>query len=990
MKKAINLLLCFLSLFFISVGYSSWLLDYKFNTNADFGLKKVGGKIDSYLDDATTSYASFTSLESAVNDAKTYTDKGKTVNMYLTTGSFIEIENNNIILYSGMNLYMPYEGKTCDISNKNEIEGLGKSFIDTKEENVKKYNVSKFSFYKSSLTINSGASLTIGGKFQECGVSGLYSQIDLDPDSFIKVSGSLTCNGYVKEVPKKESESNKNNLIKKSIDNVDDASRYIEVLSGGTLTIPMAFYDAGGSMGALTGLNDAGVFPINTFDFPNVQTYFKINAGGTFKSICRMFRKSGSTSVPINEVIIIVKSSTSSENALMNLSSGYVSFEYCPLNPGFTNKDASKTNIIINGIVSLGFLSFKVDPGIGSPVPISTEDKFLPFSYKFNVYIKENGVFNSNSYKIKFLPGSLLKIFEGGTFNLSGQLVAYEDGSLSSIYTNYKGNGDAEIIVDGTFKANSGSKVGAHFKTTSSNTNALLNFIDINQNSLSISSPEGNSATKITVYSTGEFIDEDTNEPATFIVKAGVNINSRGDDTYCWNGIGCFISYKLSIKVDNNKNYQYPLAGYQVYKYDSNGSEALLTTEGAYETTSKEFILVKGESFKVISLDRAEKTEFTEQNKTSYTFTSGTTYEIKCNTTISIYPGEGMLVRFSVSNGSGAGGANHKIYEKTSGSYNQIAAFDGPTTSIDVPIKKGATIKYWIKLGTQNIFNYSTDDFYKFDGIVNKASALSTDEMSGGTKYSKKNEDSGYYVEVSNVQASCTVHLLIVKKSGGGCFTKGTPILCADGTYKPIESIRVGDSILTWSHESGKIESQMVTFIPYHSKEIYEVLELTFDNGHSIKVLYAHGFMNCLTKEYEEISLKNVQKKIGTPYLFISNDGNLYESKLSSYKSYFEETECYSISSAYNLNHIINGALCISDDIQGLYNYFELDSNYRYDEEKKEKDIAKYGLLSYEEVSSFMPYEIYELFNVKYLSVSMGKQLITMDKMKEYINKYAN
>lgn len=989
MKKATNFLLCFLTLFFISVGYSSWLLDYKFATNIDFGLKEAGGKIDSYLDDATAPYASFISLESAVNDAKNYTDKGKTVNMYLTAGSFIEIENKSIVLYSGMNLYMPYEGKSCDISNENEIGGLGAKFIDTNENNVKKYNVSKFSFYNSTLTINSGASLTIGGKFQECGVSGLYSQIDLDPKSFIEVSGSLICNGYVKEISAKESKSNKNNLIKKSVDNADDASRYIEVLSGGILTVPMAFYDAPG-MSALEKLNDNGVFPINTFDFPNVQTYFKINAGSTFKSICRMFRKSSSISVPINEGVTVVKPSNSSENALMSLSSGYVSFEYCPLNPGFTNQDASKTNIIINGTVSLGFLSFKIDPGVGSAIPISTEDKFLPFSYKFNIYIKENGVFNSNSYKIKFLPGSFLKILESGTFNLSGQLVAYEDGSLSSLYEKYNGNGDAEIIVNGTFKANSGSKVGAHFKTTSSNTNALLNFTDISQDSLSISSPEGNSATKITVYSTGEFIDEDTNEPTTFIVKAGVNINSLGNDTYCWNGIGCFISYKLSIKVDNNKNYQYPLAGYQVYKYDSNGSEALLTTEGAYETTSKDFILVKGESFKVISLDRAEKTEFTEQNKTSYTFTSGTTYEIKSNMTISIYPGEGILVRFSVSSGSGAGGASHKIYEKTSGSYNQIAAFDGPTASKDVPIKKGATIKYWIKLGTQDFFNYSTDDFYKFDGIVSKTSALSTDDMSGGTKYTKKSESSGYYAEVTNVQASCTVHLLIVKKSGGGCFAKGTPILCADGTYKPIESIRVGDSILTWSHESGKIESQAVTFIPYHSKDIYEVLELTFDNGHSIKVLYAHGFMNCLTKEYEEISLKNVKEKIGTPYLFVSNDGELYESKLSSYKSYLEETECYSISSAYNLNHIINGALSISDDIQGLYNYFELDSNYRYDIEKKERDIAKYGLLSYGEVSSFMSYEIYDLFNVKYLSVSIGKQLITMDKMKEYINKYAN
>ena len=34
-------------------------------------------------------------------------------------------------------------------------------------------------------------------------------------------------------------------------------------------------------------------------------------------------------------------------------------------------------------------------------------------------------------------------------------------------------------------------------------------------------------------------------------------------------------------------------------------------------------------------------------------------------------------------------------------------------------------------------------------------------------------------------------------------------------------------------------------------------------------------------------------------------------------------------------------------------------------------------------------YDIYEWFNVQYLSVSIGKGMITMDMMREYIRKYA-
>ncbi|MCM1261050.1 MAG: hypothetical protein NC182_07935 [Prevotella sp.] len=128
---------------------------------------------------------------------------------------------------------------------------------------------------------------------------------------------------------------------------------------------------------------------------------------------------------------------------------------------------------------------------------------------------------------------------------------------------------------------------------------------------------------------------------------------------------------------------------------------------------------------------------------------------------------------------------------------------------------------------------------------------------------------------------------------------------------------------------------------------------------------------------------------VGNEYIFLNEQGELTTSRLKSYTIYDEITECYSNSSSYNLNHFVNGALCISDDIQGLYNYFELDENFKYDEALKEQDIQKYGLLSYEEVADFMTKEIYELFNVKYLSVSIGKGLITRDIMMAYIKQFA-
>ena len=221
-----------------------------------------------------------------------------------------------------------------------------------------------------------------------------------------------------------------------------------------------------------------------------------------------------------------------------------------------------------------------------------------------------------------------------------------------------------------------------------------------------------------------------------------------------------------------------------------------------------------------------------------------------------------------------------------------------------------------------------------------------------------------------------------------GCFTKGTLIMLSNGTYKKIENLCVGDIIKTFNHELGIFENQPITYIPYHSKSIYEVLELKFENNYTIKVLFAHGFMNASTRKYEEISASNVDSKLGEFYLFVDNL-SFIKRKLISYEIYNEETECFSLSSAYNLNHIANGALCISDDISGLYNYFELDETYKYDVSKMKNDINNYGLLNYDDVSYFMSREIYELFNVKYLSISIGKGLITIKQMEEYILKFA-
>ena len=238
---------------------------------------------------------------------------------------------------------------------------------------------------------------------------------------------------------------------------------------------------------------------------------------------------------------------------------------------------------------------------------------------------------------------------------------------------------------------------------------------------------------------------------------------------------------------------------------------------------------------------------------------------------------------------------------------------------------------------------------------------------------------------ISNIQKDASVSVTPTS----GCFTKGTLILMGDNTYKKIEDLKVGDIIKTYSHNNGCLENQPISYIFYQSRRIYKVLKLIFEDNVSINVLFGHGFLNANTKKYEEIGYDNVKNKIGNEYIFAENN-KLVRKTLVFYEIYEEYTECYSLTSAYNLNHIINGALSITDDISGLYNYFELDDNFNYDKEKQKADLLKYGILEYDKVSYFIPKIIYDLFNVKYLNVSIGKGLITIETMEKYVRTFFN
>lgn len=727
----------------IGTGLASWIFNSRVVVKETVGMTPVGGIIECYKvnggKEESVPYAKFVNLEAAVNSSNNVVSSSSSnVNMYLTTGSFIEVKNQNLTLKGGVSLFLPYEGKKYDISTDDEVTDLHDGFIDTSTSNINKYNVSRFNFVNTKLTIAAGAQIYIGAQFRELGVSGYYSEIDLDHNSNITVNGSLYCHGYIKETNNSnvdKTERLSSNLFSNSF----DTDRFIDVQSGGLFSSPLFFYDAGG-MGELTGLNSKGVFPINVFDFPCVQTYLKISAGANFKAPVRLRRSSGGTSFNVRQTLTIIKPSSSNEKSLLTLKTGYVSFEYCPLTPNFTKKDASKTYIVVNGDATLGYLEITVNG-----TKISTADKFLPFSYKFQLIVGGSGTLRTSSYKIKFMGGSLLKVLKGGYLSVQSEIIGYKANSTQGIIDYPDSYGDGKIVVNGTLKLESKAKLGGHISTEALDGNAQIDLTSAPQANLVSTSLEGLSGTSIKIYATGDFYDADANAVVSNLLKGQVSISSDSSGKQCWADGGNLISYVLTISVDNSKNYDHPLIGYKVYKYTSKGTKSIVSTDGIYMTSGGEYIFEKGESFEVESLNRAEKTEFTKQTNSQYTFASGTKYQIKGDTEITITPGEGVLVRFSIDSESGSGGSTVKILESLTkgGTYYQIGQ-SSSGTAVEIPVKKDAFVRYEVKQG--NAKKTILSDHYLFAGIKVISTSKNDDlTKSQGTKLATKIKDMGSF-----------------------------------------------------------------------------------------------------------------------------------------------------------------------------------------------------------------------------------------------------
>ena len=214
------------------------------------------------------------------------------------------------------------------------------------------------------------------------------------------------------------------------------------------------------------------------------------------------------------------------------------------------------------------------------------------------------------------------------------------------------------------------------------------------------------------------------------------------------------------------------------------------------------------------------------------------------------------------------------------------------------------------------------------------------------------------------------------------CVTPDTLVTLADGTQKRIDEVTYSDSILVWNFFEGRLDVANGSIIMNHGYDSYTVLHLSFSDGTVVKVINSHGFFDESTNDFEFITPENVEGYLGHSFLKSNGDG-FVSVTLESYELTEEYTESYSILTAEHYNCMLEGMFTVTEaEVHAVYlTPYEIGDDLKYDAEKMQADIEKYGLYTYDEFAHLLTEEQFDALNLKHFKVAVGKGLITYEEI---------
>lgn len=229
--------------------------------------------------------------------------------------------------------------------------------------------------------------------------------------------------------------------------------------------------------------------------------------------------------------------------------------------------------------------------------------------------------------------------------------------------------------------------------------------------------------------------------------------------------------------------------------------------------------------------------------------------------------------------------------------------------------------------------------------------------------------------------------ILTEGEDGGSCFTPDTLITLADGSQKRVDEVNDNDKVLAWDFFAGTYVEKEISLLVNHGEALYKVANLKFSDNSMLRIIAEHGIFDYDLNKFVYITVDNMNEYIGHRFVKCAADGSYNLVTLEEAYETEEYTSAWSISSAETSNAFASGLLTVAPP-EDFYNWIEMDEKLHYDVEQFQKDVATYGLYTYEDFKDYVTYEQFVEWNGAYLKIAVEKGHFTFEYILELIEMY--
>ena len=232
--------------------------------------------------------------------------------------------------------------------------------------------------------------------------------------------------------------------------------------------------------------------------------------------------------------------------------------------------------------------------------------------------------------------------------------------------------------------------------------------------------------------------------------------------------------------------------------------------------------------------------------------------------------------------------------------------------------------------------------------------------------------------------------------SGGSspCVTGDTLVTLADGSQVRIDSLTGNELVKVWDFYKGEYTVAPIAILQNHGYETFDEVKLIFSDGTTINTINGHGFFDIATNKFVLIDKYNVADYVGHEFVKYDAENEYSTVTLVDYRIEARYEQIYSILTAVQYNCLLNDLWTLTaaevDNSPEWLMPYEIGEDMKYDAEKMQADIEKYGLYTYEDFAGLCTYEEFVALGLENFKVSVGKGAITWEDILFLINLHLN